>query len=128
MGKWAKSQKKKQKNQMNKQKQNGNSSKKRKLEATKEGQTTNGCIEAPPAKKQKVDENVDASSTIKKESKKKVLKRILKRKQKATSLRAVFDEFNKEIEIENKEDNSIFLQTLWKISDKVSINTMVSNV
>ena len=98
--------------------------KKRKLEETNGKKETNGHIEQPPAKKQKV-ENNDSS---KKQSKKKILKQILKNEQKATSLKAVCNKFNEQIQIDNKEDNSIFLQTLWKISDKVSINTIITSV
>merc|ERR1712130_389236 len=94
--------------------------KKRKLDVTAD-KTQNGCIEVPPSKKQKVD-------LTKKQSKKKILKQILKNEQKTASLKAVCNKFNKQIQIDNKDDNTIFLQTLWKISDKVSINTLISNV
>merc|ERR1712228_172631 len=68
------------------------------------------------------DDAKDEELMNKKKSKRKILKQILKNQTKQLSLRAVCELFNDEIQIDNKDDSCVFLQTLWKISDKVTIN------
>merc|ERR1712129_503655 len=109
---------KSQKKQQNAQSSNGtNGTRTKRKRKNSSSEITNGNTEmkCPPCKKQKI-EKVDVPKKIesekvdstKKESKKKILKRILKDNEKKRSLKAICSKFNQEMQIEDREDQSVF--------------------
>eukprot|EP00483_Globobulimina_turgida_P004484 UN04493 len=130
-GKWAKS-RKKEKNRINhrqiiqnqkmNQKKSNSSNGNNKKRQREQNENNN-----PPSKKQKVDIENSTKSTpnqtinATKQNKKKILKKILKQEQNPISLQTVCNKFNEEMKIENKDDNTLFFQTLWKMKDKISL-------
>mmetsp|Transcript_9008 Transcript_9008/g.13898 ORF Transcript_9008/g.13898 Transcript_9008/m.13898 type:complete len:198 (+) Transcript_9008:26-619(+) len=138
-GKWAKSQIK-QKNrqnheQLSKRKENGaeksQSSNGAKSEPTpkrkREQEADTKDVAEPATKKQKTETTATVTTTAngsaKKSNHKKQLKQILKTETKESpiSLKSVYDKFVEQSDADKDEANNIFLQTLWKLNDKVMI-------